>query len=50
MGGLNYVVTVLQGRARGMTLMRMPLDDLGHLHRDGHGAARLPGPLRRLPS
>jgi cytochrome c oxidase subunit 1 len=25
MGGLNYIVTVLQGRARGMTLMRMPL-------------------------
>src|SRR4051794_7269060 len=25
MGGLNYVVTVLQCRARGMTLMRMPL-------------------------
>src|SRR3954451_21318617 len=25
MGGLNYVVTVLQGRARGMTLMRMPI-------------------------
>ncbi|WP_027135981.1 cytochrome c oxidase subunit I [Geminicoccus roseus] len=25
LGGLNYVVTVLQGRARGMTLMRMPL-------------------------
>jgi cytochrome c oxidase subunit I len=25
MGGLNYVVTVLQMRARGMTLMRMPL-------------------------
>ena len=25
MGGLNYVVTVLQGRAHGMTLMRMPL-------------------------
>ncbi len=25
MGGLNYVSTVLQGRARGMTLMRMPL-------------------------
>jgi cytochrome c oxidase subunit I len=24
MGGLNYVVTVLQMRARGMTLMRMP--------------------------
>ena len=25
MGGLNYVVTVLQARARGMTLMRLPL-------------------------
>jgi cytochrome c oxidase subunit 1 len=25
MGGLNYVVTVLQARARGMSLMRMPL-------------------------
>ncbi|MFC6488473.1 cytochrome c oxidase subunit I [Nitratireductor sp. GCM10026969] len=25
MGGLNYVVTVIQGRTRGMTLMRMPL-------------------------
>ncbi len=25
MGGLNYVVTALQGRTRGMTLMRMPL-------------------------
>ncbi len=25
LGGLNYVVTVLQGRTRGMTLMRMPL-------------------------
>src|ERR1700694_1092505 len=25
MGGLNYVVTVLQGRTRGMTMMRFPL-------------------------
>jgi len=25
MGGLNYVVTTLQGRTRGMTLLRMPL-------------------------
>ena len=25
MGGLNYVVTVLQARCRGMTMMRMPL-------------------------
>src|SRR3546814_4630596 len=24
MGGLNYVVTVLQARTKGMTLMRMP--------------------------
>ena len=25
MGGLNYVVTVLQARTRGMTMMRLPL-------------------------
>ncbi len=25
MGGLNYIVTILQARTRGMTLMRMPL-------------------------
>src|SRR5215211_3148309 len=31
MGGLNYVVTVLQGRARGMTLMRLPLTVWGIL-------------------
>src|SRR3546814_19856439 len=29
MGGLNYVVTVLQARAKGMTLMRMPCSDWG---------------------
>ena len=29
MGGLNYVVTVLQARCRGMTLMRMPLSIWG---------------------
>src|SRR6476646_7998135 len=29
MGGLNYVVTVLQGRTLGMTLMRMPLSVWG---------------------
>ncbi len=29
MGGLNYVVTVLQLRAKGMTLMRMPLSIWG---------------------
>src|SRR5512134_3743600 len=29
MGGLNYVVTVLQARCRGMTLMRMPLSVCG---------------------
>jgi cytochrome c oxidase subunit I len=31
MGGLNYVVTVLQARARGMTLMRLPLTIWGIL-------------------
>jgi cytochrome c oxidase subunit I len=31
MGGLNYVVTVLQGRCRGMTLMRLPLTVWGIL-------------------
>ena len=31
MGGLNYVVTTLQGRTRGMTLMRMPLTVWGIL-------------------
>jgi cytochrome c oxidase subunit 1 len=29
MGGLNYVTTVLQARAKGMTLMRMPLSIWG---------------------
>ena len=29
MGGLNYVVTVLQARCKGMTLMRMPLSIWG---------------------
>ncbi|HKX58148.1 MAG TPA: cbb3-type cytochrome c oxidase subunit I, partial [Steroidobacteraceae bacterium] len=29
MGGLNYVTTVLQARAKGMTLMRMPLSVWG---------------------
>ena len=31
MGGLNYVTTILQNRARGMTLMRMPLTVWGIL-------------------
>lgn len=31
MGGLNYVTTTLQGRTRGMTLMRMPLTVWGIL-------------------
>ncbi|NND91158.1 MAG: cytochrome c oxidase subunit I [Granulosicoccus sp.] len=31
MGGLNYVVTVLQARTRGMTLMRLPLTIWGIL-------------------
>ena len=32
MGGLNYIITVLQLRARGMTLMRMPLNYLGNIY------------------
>ena len=31
-----------------MTLMRHAADGLGHLHRHGHGAAGLPGAVRRL--
>ena len=31
MGGLNYVITILQARTRGMTLMRMPLTIWGIL-------------------
>ena len=34
MGGLNYVITVLQSRTRGMTLMRMPLTVWGIFHSD----------------
>ena len=48
MGGLNYVVTVLQGRTRGMTLMRMPLTVWGIFCCSGDGAARLSRPVRRL--
>ena len=32
MGGLNYLITVLQARTRGMTLMRMPLNSLGYFY------------------
>ena len=41
MGGLNYVVTVLQARTRGMTMMRLPLDGMGHFHGHHPGAAGL---------
>ena len=47
MGGLNYVVTVLQARTRGMTLMRMPLTVWGIFAADGAGAAGLSGASRR---
>jgi cytochrome c oxidase subunit 1 len=30
-----------------MTLMRLPLDGVGHLHCDRHGAAGLSSPVRR---
>ncbi len=36
------MVTVPQARTRGMTLMRMPADDLGHFHRHYSGAAAFP--------
>jgi hypothetical protein len=46
MGGLNYVVTVLQG-ARRHDADAHAADDLGHLHRHRDGAAGLPRALRR---
>ena len=46
MGGLNYVVTVLQARTRGMTMMRLPLT-VGHLHGHHPGAAGLSRPVRQ---
>ena len=48
MGGLNYVVTVLQGAHPRHDADADAADRLGHLHRHGHGAPRLPGALRRL--
>ena len=48
MGGLNYVVTVLQGAHARHDADAHAADRLGHLHRDRHGAARLPGAVRRL--
>ena len=47
MGGLNYVVTVLQGRARGMSMMRLPPDGMGHFRGHHPGPAGLPRPVRR---
>ena len=47
MGGLNYVVTVLQGAHARDDADAHAADDLGHLHRDRHGAAGLPGPVGR---
>ena len=49
MGGLNYVVTVLQGAHARHDADAHAADRLGHLHRDRHGAAGLPGAVRRLP-
>ena len=48
MGGLNYVVTVLQGAHARHDADAHAADRLGHLHRHRHGAARLPGAVRRL--
>ena len=46
MGGLNYVVTVLQARTRGMTLMRLPLTVWGIFMATILGAAGVPGAVR----
>src|ERR1700726_3171275 len=43
MGGLNYVVTVLQARTRGMTLMRMPLTVWGIFTADVMALLAFPG-------
>ena len=48
MGGLNYVVTVLQGRTRGMTLMRLPLTVWGIFTATVLALACLPRFVRRL--
>ena len=47
MGGLNYVVTVLQARTRGMTLMRLPLTVWGIFMATILGAAGVPGAVRQ---
>ena len=47
MGGLNYVTTVLQARAHGMTLMRMPLTVWGIFMATILGAAGVPGAVRQ---
>ena len=41
MGGLNYVVTVLQARTRGHDSDALAADGLGHFHGNRHGATRL---------
>jgi cytochrome c oxidase subunit 1 len=42
MGGLNYVVTVLQARTAGMTHDAAAADGVGHLHGHHPGAAGFP--------
>ena len=48
MGGLNYVVTVLQARTRGMTLMRMPLTVWGIFTATVMALLAFPALVRRL--
>ena len=48
MGGLNYVVTVLQGAHARHDADAHAADGVGHLHRHRPGAAGLPGAVRRL--
>ena len=41
MGGLNYVVTVLQGRTRRHDSDALAADGLGHFHGNSHGPTRI---------
>ena len=50
MGGLNYVVTVLQARTRGMTLMRMPLTVWGIFMATILALLAFPGAVRQRAS
>ena len=43
MGSINYITTIINMRAPGMTMFRMPLIDLGAVHHGDPAAARAAG-------